>query len=90
VDGLDGMEPALRAVMRDLPEEERRVLLLRFGLDGPPPASQGERSWLIPDAWTLNEIAAATGWTRERVRQLEEAGLRRVRGLKNRTGGDAP
>ncbi len=44
----------------------RRVLALRFGLDGEPPQ-------------TLEEVGAGLGITRERVRQLESRALRELR-----------
>jgi RNA polymerase primary sigma factor len=44
----------------------RRVLTLRFGLDGSPPQ-------------TLEEVGAGLGITRERVRQLESRALRELR-----------
>ena len=53
-------------VRAELPERTRRVLELRFGLaDGPP--------------LTLGEIGRELGVSRERVRQLEAEGLRRLR-----------
>ena len=44
----------------------RRVLSLRFGLDGEPPQ-------------TLEEVGSQLGITRERVRQLETRALRELR-----------
>ena len=44
----------------------RRVLSLRFGLDGEPPQ-------------TLEEVGGQLGITRERVRQLETRALRELR-----------
>ena len=55
---------ALRSALADLPERERRILELRFGLDGEP------RS--------LEAIGAEIGLTRERIRQLETAGLAKL------------
>ena len=48
-----------------LNERNGRVLTLRFGLDGP--------------RYTLEEVTAVTGTTRERVRQVEAEALRRMR-----------
>ena len=48
---------AVREALADLPERERRILELRFGLDGKPQS--------------LEAIGAELGLTRERIRQLE-------------------
>ena len=58
----------LRAAIGRLPEREATILRLRFGLDGGP-------------AQTLDQVGAALGVTRERVRQLEGRALARLRGL---------
>jgi RNA polymerase primary sigma factor len=50
----------------DLPERERSVLVLRYGLGG-------------EDPWTLGEIAGHLGISRERVRQIEARALERLR-----------
>jgi len=55
---------ALREALVDLPERERRILELRFGLDGEPQS--------------LEAIGAELGLTRERIRQLEADALRRL------------
>ena len=52
--------------LADLPARERGVLILRFGLFG-----DHER--------TLSEVATIIGVTRERVRQIEQRALRRLR-----------
>jgi RNA polymerase primary sigma factor len=54
----------VRAALRSLPERERLVLELRFGLDG--------------EERTLAGIASELDLTRERVRQLMLSGLRRM------------
>jgi RNA polymerase primary sigma factor len=48
---------AVREALSELPERERRILELRFGLDGEPQS--------------LEAIGAELGLTRERIRQLE-------------------
>jgi RNA polymerase primary sigma factor len=48
---------AVREALGQLPERERRILELRFGLDGEPQS--------------LEAIGAELGLTRERIRQLE-------------------
>ena len=55
---------ALRQSLAKLPEAERRVLELRFGLDGPQQ--------------TLEAIGKELGVSRERVRELEAEGLERL------------
>jgi RNA polymerase primary sigma factor len=50
----------------ELPERERAILVLRFGLDG-------------EDPWTLGEIGEHFGISRERVRQIENKALERLR-----------
>ena len=51
-----------------LPEQERRVIELRFGLSGTPPR-------------TLEEVGRAFGVTRERIRQIENNTLKKLEGL---------
>jgi len=58
----------LVSVLDDLAENERLVLRRRFGLEGEPPE-------------TLETIGRRLGLTRERVRQIEAAGLRKLRAL---------
>lgn len=56
----------INEVLATLGEKERKVLLMRFGLlDGRP--------------YTLEEIAEVMDITRERVRQIEQAGLRKLK-----------
>lgn len=57
---------ALAGVMADLPEREQRILSRRFGLDGGEPQ-------------TLGEIAIDLGITAERVRQLQNAAIGRIK-----------
>ncbi len=53
-------------VVQALTEREREVLILRYGLSGEEPK-------------TLEEIGARFQLTRERIRQIEDASLRKVR-----------
>jgi len=66
----------LVSVLDDLAANERTVLRRRFGLEGDPPE-------------TLETIGQRLGLSRERVRQLEGAGLRKLRGLLKARGIDA-
>jgi RNA polymerase primary sigma factor len=52
---------AVHEALAELPERERQIIVLRFGLDGPPTA--------------LEAIGRQLGITRERVRQLESKAL---------------
>lgn len=63
----------LAGLLDDLAENERRVLRARFGLDGQEPE-------------TLETIGRRLGITRERVRQIEQAGLRKLRSLLRTRG----
>ncbi len=67
------MEDALKGCVQDLlarlPERERRVVELRYGLDG------GGR------CATLGEVGEEIGVTRERVRQIQNTALRRLRSI---------
>jgi len=58
----------LAGVLEDLPDPERNVVTLRFGLGGEEPM-------------TLESIGRRMGVTRERVRQIEVAALKRLRAL---------
>ena len=60
---------ALSAALSSLPERERQVLVLRYGLDDSEPK-------------TLEEIGRRLGLTRERVRQIEVEALRRLSNLR--------
>src|SRR5919109_325836 len=60
---------ALSAALASLPERERKVLELRYGLDDAEPK-------------TLEEIGRRLGLTRERVRQIELDTLRRLSMLR--------
>jgi RNA polymerase primary sigma factor len=58
-------EETLRRAVADLPERERDVIQLRYGVDGDDPQS-------------LEEIGRHLGLTRERVRQIEAQALERL------------
>jgi RNA polymerase primary sigma factor len=60
---------ALRRALAALPQREREVVVLRYGLGG-------------AEAQTLEEIGRRLGLTRERVRQIELESLRRLAGLR--------
>jgi RNA polymerase primary sigma factor len=66
----------LVTVLDDLAANERTVLRRRFGLEGEPPES-------------LEAIGRRLGLTRERIRQIEAGGLRKLRGLLAARGIDA-
>ena len=76
-----GLAAALRAradlagVLQDLSDPERRVIAGRFGLDGEEPM-------------TLEAIGKQMGVTRERVRQIEAAALKRLGALLAARGVD--
>jgi RNA polymerase primary sigma factor len=57
---------SVRAALQALPESERRVIELRFGFAG--------------EQQTLDAIAQELGLSRERIRQLEQAGLAQLAG----------
>jgi RNA polymerase primary sigma factor len=59
---------ALRSILKSLSHRERRVLELRYGLDGQQPC-------------TLDEVGRAFNVTRERIRQIENQGLKKLRAL---------
>ncbi len=61
----------LACVMSRLDARDRKILEMRFGLNG-----ESER--------TLEEIGHAVGLSRQRVRQIIESSLRRIRRLKGR------
>jgi RNA polymerase primary sigma factor len=65
----EDVEMALSA----LPERERRVIELRYGLDGSQPC-------------TLEEVGRAFGVTRERIRQIENNTLKKLESLPEAQG----
>jgi len=58
----------LKKILHTLSSRQRRVLELRFGLDGQPPR-------------TLDEVGRTFNVTRERIRQIENQSLKKIRGL---------
>lgn len=64
------MRKAVDGALRALPEEERRVLQLRFGLDEEEPKSSAETGRIL-------------GLTERRVSQIEARALRRLRHPRN-------
>ena len=63
----------LGRVLENLPYRERRVLVMRYGLDGEAPR-------------TLDQVAKMFGLTRERTRQIEEASIRKLSTLAEAQG----
>jgi RNA polymerase primary sigma factor len=66
VAGLTMRNEALARALGLLPERERKVLELRFGLNGESPH-------------TLDEVGRAFNVTRERIRQIENQSLKKLR-----------
>ncbi|MGQ0701697.1 MAG: sigma-70 family RNA polymerase sigma factor [Gemmatimonadales bacterium] len=62
----NALNQCIETVLKDLKEREATILRLYFGLDSPEPM-------------TLEEIGAKLGITRERVRQIKEKALSRLR-----------
>jgi RNA polymerase primary sigma factor len=58
----------LKQLYRFLPERELKILSMRFGLNGDDPL-------------TLSEIGEVMGVTRERIRQLQNVAMAKLRGL---------
>ncbi len=63
----------VKKVLNSLPEREREVLVMRYGLNGFNPK-------------TLEECGEAFGVTRERVRQIETSTLRKIKSLPEAQG----
>ena len=64
-DDADVVQEAVVRQLDNLPERARRVLCLRFGLEGEAPAS-------------LEQVAKIIGVTRERIRQIERVALQKI------------
>ena len=78
IDPLDAVsdqlrQEALQEGLNALPERHRRVLELRYGLDGLDPR-------------TLDEIGREFGLTRERIRQIEVEALRELAAIREIQG----
>ena len=68
---IESLQAEIRQALRILNERERNVITAFFGIDGPE--------------LTLEEIGEKYGLTRERVRQIKEKAIRRLReGTKNK------
>jgi RNA polymerase primary sigma factor len=63
------MNQALRDALENLSYRERRVLELRYGLDGEHPR-------------TLDEVGRTFNVTRERIRQIENQSLEKLQNLR--------
>jgi RNA polymerase primary sigma factor len=63
------MRRDLRRVLDSLPERERKILELRYGLTG-------------QDPMTLEQVGRSFGVTRERIRQMELKTLRRLKSFR--------
>ena len=67
------LKERIREILRELPEREAGILRMRYGLDDGVPK-------------TLEEVGAVYNVTRERVRQLEQRALRRLKFKFGRDG----
>ena len=63
----------IERALDSLPERERKVIELRYGLNGEPPC-------------TLEEVGRAFGVTRERIRQIENNTLKKLESLPEAQG----
>lgn len=63
------LQELLKQVLNKLSSREKRIIELRFGLDGEGP-------------YTLEETGKALGITRERVRQIQNSALRKLKSFK--------
>lgn len=66
---LELLHEKIKEVLSQLSSKERTIMRLRYGLDGYSPH-------------TLEEIGSILGITRERIRQIEVATLKKLRALK--------
>ena len=61
-----GLQSAVEAMLNSLSDREAVVLRMRYGIG-------------MPTDYTLEEVGQQFGVTRERVRQIEKSGLRKLR-----------
>lgn len=66
---MDSLKDTINEALKELNEKERHVIIARYGLDGNKPL-------------TLEETGKLLSITRERVRQIQEKSLRKIRKLK--------
>lgn len=65
IDSKTKAEHAIKIIARDLPERERKILVLRYGLDGRAPLAQ-------------REVAELLGISRSYVSRIEKAALEKI------------
>jgi len=65
IDSKTKAERAMRIIANDLPERERNIIILRYGLDGRAPLAQ-------------REVAALLGISRSYVSRIEKAALEKI------------
>jgi hypothetical protein len=65
-------------LLKDLPQKQKEIILRRFGLKRPGVPAEGV-SGRYPERATLESIGQDFSITRERVRQIEEDGLEKVK-----------
>lgn len=65
IDSKTKAEAAMKVISRDLSERERKIIVLRYGLDGSAPLAQ-------------REVAAMLGISRSYVSRIEKAALEKI------------
>ena len=66
----DSLRTAMRELLETLPEREAKILRMRFGID-------------MHSEHTLEEVGLQFNVTRERIRQIQEKTLRKLRQPSN-------
>ena len=66
---IEELQVALLKIFKNMDEREAVIICLRFGI-------------FVEDSYTLEEIGQIYGVTRERIRQIESKGLKRLKGYK--------